>query len=42
MPGTKRFICAPGKGQSAKIAEEKLIEIYIRGYAYISHDNILK
>jgi hypothetical protein len=28
MPGTKRFICAPGKGQSAKIAEEKLIEIY--------------
>jgi hypothetical protein len=28
MPGTKRFICAPKKGQSAKIAEEKLLEIY--------------
>lgn len=27
-PGTKRFICAPGKGQSAQIAKEKLIEIY--------------
>lgn len=28
MPGTKRFICAPGKGQSAQIAKEKIIEIY--------------
>lgn len=28
MPGTKRFICAPGKGQSAQIAKEKLIEIF--------------
>ena len=24
MPGTKRFICAPGKGQSAQIAKEKI------------------
>lgn len=30
MPGTKRFICAPGKGQSAQIAKEKIIEIYDR------------
>ena len=28
MPGTKRFICAPGKSQSAQIAKEKIIEIY--------------
>lgn len=28
MPGTKRFICAPGKGQSAQIAKEKLAEIF--------------
>ena len=28
MPGTKRFICAPGKGQSAQIAKEKIVEIY--------------
>lgn len=28
MPGTKRFICAPGKGQSAKIAKEKIHEIW--------------
>lgn len=28
MPRTKRFICAPGKGQSAQIAKEKIIEIY--------------
>ena len=26
MPGTKRFICAPGKGQSAQIAKEKITE----------------
>lgn len=30
MPGTKRFICAPGKGQSAQIAKEKIYEIYDR------------
>lgn len=30
MPGTKRFICAPGKSQSAQIAREKIIEIYDR------------
>lgn len=30
MPGTKRFICAPGKGQSAQIAKEKIYEIYQR------------
>ena len=30
MPGTKRFICAPGKGQSAQIAKEKITEIYDR------------
>lgn len=30
MPGTKRFICAPGKGQSAQIAKEKMAEIYDR------------
>ncbi len=30
IPGTKRFICAPGKGQSAQIAKEKIIEIYDR------------
>lgn len=28
MPGTKRFICAPAKNQSAQIAKEKIIEIY--------------
>lgn len=28
LPGTKRFICAPGKGQSVQIAKEKIIEIY--------------
>lgn len=28
FPGTKRFICAPGKSQSAKIAKEKLAEIF--------------
>lgn len=28
MPGTKRFICAPKKGQSAQIAKEKITEIY--------------
>lgn len=28
MPGTKRFICAPNKNQSAQIGREKLIEIY--------------
>lgn len=28
FPGTKRFICAPQKGQSAQIAREKLIEIF--------------
>lgn len=28
MPGTKRFIVAPGKGQAAQIAKEKLIEIF--------------
>lgn len=28
MPNTKRFIAAPGKGQSAQIAREKIIEIY--------------
>lgn len=28
FPGTKRFICAPGKGQSAKIAKEKILEIW--------------
>lgn len=27
-PGSKRFICAPGKGQSASIAREKLYEIF--------------
>lgn len=30
MPGTKRFICAPAKNQSAQIAKEKIIEIYDR------------
>ena len=30
MPGTKRFICAPNKNQSAQIAKEKIIEIYDR------------
>lgn len=30
MPGTKRFICAPAKNQSAQIAREKIIEIYDR------------
>lgn len=28
IPGTKRFICAPNKNQSAQIAKEKLYEIY--------------
>ena len=28
IPGTKRFICAPAKNQSAQIAKEKLVEIY--------------
>lgn len=28
IPGTKRFICAPNKNQSAQIAKEKLTEIY--------------
>ena len=28
MPGTKRFICAPNKNQSAQIAKEKIAEIY--------------
>ena len=28
IPGTKRFICAPNKNQSAQIAKEKIIEIY--------------
>lgn len=27
-PGTKRFICAPAKNQSAQIAKEKIVEIY--------------
>lgn len=30
MPGTKRFICAPNKTQAAKIAQEKIYEIYER------------
>ena len=30
MPGRKVFICAPKKGQSAKIAKEKILEIYQR------------
>lgn len=28
IPGTKRFICAPNKNQSAQIAREKIFEIY--------------
>ena len=28
LPGTKRFICAPNKNQSAQIAKEKLTEIF--------------
>ena len=28
IPGTKRFICAPNKNQSAQIGKEKLAEIY--------------
>lgn len=28
LPGTKRFICAPNKNQSAQIAKEKIAEIY--------------
>lgn len=28
ISGTKRFICAPGKGQSAQVAREKIYEIY--------------
>lgn len=30
LPGTKRFICAPNKNQSAQIAKEKIAEIYDR------------
>lgn len=30
IPGTKRFICAPNKNQSAQIAKEKIAEIYDR------------
>lgn len=30
IPGTKRFICAPNKNQSAQIAKEKILEIYDR------------
>ena len=30
IPGTRRFICAPNKIQSAQIAKEKLFEIYDR------------
>lgn len=30
IPGTKRFICAPAKNQSAQIAKEKLAEIFER------------
>ena len=30
IPGTKRFICAPNKNQSAQIAKEKITEIYDR------------
>lgn len=30
IPGTKRFICAPNKNQSAQIAKEKIVEIYDR------------
>lgn len=30
LPGTRRFICSPGKSQSASIAKEKIIEIYDR------------
>lgn len=30
IPGTKRFICAPNKNQSAQIAKEKIYEIYDR------------
>lgn len=30
IPGTKRFICAPNKNQSAQIAKEKIYEIYER------------
>ena len=30
IPGTKRFICAPKKNQSAEIAKEKIVEIYDR------------
>ena len=28
IPGTKRFICAPNKNQSAQSAKEKIVEIY--------------
>lgn len=28
LPGTKRFICAPGKSQSAKIARDKIYELW--------------
>ena len=28
IPGTKRFICAPNKNQSAQMAKEKIVEIY--------------
>lgn len=30
IPGTRRFICAPNKSQAAKIAKEKIEEIYQR------------
>lgn len=30
IPGTRRFICAPNKNQSAQIAKEKILEIYDR------------
>lgn len=30
LPGTRRFICSPGKSQSAAIAKEKIYEIYER------------
>ena len=29
MPGTKRFICAPNKNQSAQIAKEKIYDLYL-------------
>lgn len=30
IPGTRRFICAPNKNQSASIGKEKILEIYER------------